>query len=120
MHGRRKQNYAGGAAFSSALAAEHMVLLSCVRTPAGKYTRDNLPGGARKLVINEERVDAVKPLIGLMRDIGSAHDGKTPGQVCNQKTHQKMTSSVLATRDLISPCSRCWSDAGHQLRTQRQ
>jgi hypothetical protein len=53
--------------------------LMCVG--AGKYTKDNLPGGARALVINEERVNAVQPLLGLMRDIGSAHGGKTPGQV---------------------------------------
>lgn len=48
---------------------------------AGKYTLDNLPGGARSLVINEDRVKAVQPLLSLMRDIGSAHGGKTCGQV---------------------------------------
>jgi aryl-alcohol dehydrogenase-like predicted oxidoreductase len=47
----------------------------------GKYTKDNLPGGARALVINQERVAAVQPLLSLMRDIGGAHGGKTPGQV---------------------------------------
>lgn len=50
---------------------------------AGKYTKDNLPGGQRSLVINKERVDAVQPLLGLMRDIGSAHGNKTPGQACS-------------------------------------
>lgn len=48
---------------------------------AGKYTKDNLPSGARSLVINEDRVTAIQPLLSLMRDIGSAHGGKTPGQV---------------------------------------
>jgi hypothetical protein len=53
----------------------------CYCVGAGTYTKDNLPRGARALVINEERVNAVQPLLGLMRDIGGAHGGKTPGQV---------------------------------------
>ena len=48
---------------------------------AGKYNKDNLPSGARGIAINAQRVDEVQPLLGLMRDIGSAHGGKTPAQV---------------------------------------
>lgn len=48
---------------------------------AGKFTEDNLPKGPRGATINKERVAEVQPLLGLMRDIGSAHGGKTPGQV---------------------------------------
>ena len=48
---------------------------------AGKYKADNLPGGARALTINEDRVQEIEPLIRLMREIGAAHGGKTPGQV---------------------------------------
>ena len=32
-------------------------------------------------MINADRVREVQPLLSLMRDIGSAHGGKTPGQV---------------------------------------
>ena len=48
---------------------------------AGKYTESNLPKGPRGAVINADRVREVQPLLSLMRDIGSAHGGKTPGQV---------------------------------------
>ena len=48
---------------------------------AGKYTETNLPKGPRGAVINADRVREVQPLLSLMRDIGSAHGGKTPGQV---------------------------------------
>lgn len=52
-------------------------LLGC----AGKYTETNLPKGPRGAVINADRVKEVQPLLTLMRDIGSAHGNKTPGQV---------------------------------------
>ena len=48
---------------------------------AGKYTENNLPKGPRGAVINADRVREVQPLLSLMRDIGSAHGSKTPGQV---------------------------------------
>ena len=51
------------------------------RARAGKYTESNLPKGPRGAVINADRVREVQPLLSLMRDIGSAHGGKTPGQV---------------------------------------
>jgi hypothetical protein len=66
---------------SSACIKPDVPIPNCCALHTGKYTKDNLPGGARALVINEERVNAVQPLLGLMRDIGSAHGGKTPGQV---------------------------------------
>ncbi|KAL3146920.1 hypothetical protein ABBQ38_014891 [Trebouxia sp. C0009 RCD-2024] len=47
----------------------------------GKFTENNLPKGPRGTTINKERVAQVQPLLGLMRDIGSAHGGRTPGQV---------------------------------------
>ena len=53
-------------------------MLRCV---AGKYTVENKPGGPRSGIFNEERLRGVQPLIGLMRDIGSGHGGKTPAQV---------------------------------------
>ena len=47
----------------------------------GKFTENNLPKGPRGATINKERVAEVQPLLGLMREIGSAHQGKTCGQV---------------------------------------
>lgn len=47
----------------------------------GKYNKDNLPKGPRGVTITADRVAEVEPLLSLMRDIGSAHSGKTPGQV---------------------------------------
>lgn len=64
---------------SPRISSGEIILWKC---RSGKYTKDNLPGGARKLVINEDRIDAVQPLLSLMRDIGQANGGKTCGQVC--------------------------------------
>ncbi|KAK9904950.1 hypothetical protein WJX75_006301 [Coccomyxa subellipsoidea] len=47
----------------------------------GKYNKNNLPKGPRGITITADRVAEVEPLLSLMRDIGSAHGGKTPGQV---------------------------------------
>ncbi len=47
----------------------------------GKYNKDNLPGGQRSFQINAERVEQIEPLIRVMREVGAAHGGKTPGQV---------------------------------------
>ena len=49
-------------------------------TCAGKYNKDNLPSGPRSFTINAERVEQIEPLISVMREIGAAHGGKTPGQ----------------------------------------
>lgn len=69
---------------------------------------DNLPGGQRSLVLNKERVEAVQPLLGLMRDIGSAHGGKTCGQA-------RIVMRYIALIKSFKDCkihhvrSRCWS-----------
>jgi aryl-alcohol dehydrogenase-like predicted oxidoreductase len=47
----------------------------------GKYTPDNPPSGIRSRSYNRAYLAKVQPLIRLMRDIGSAHEGKTPAQV---------------------------------------
>ncbi|KAK9824860.1 hypothetical protein WJX74_001115 [Apatococcus lobatus] len=47
----------------------------------GKYTAENAPGGPRKGAFKAERLREVEPLISLLRDIGSAHGGKSPSQV---------------------------------------
>ena len=66
----------------------------------GKFTEANLPKGPRGATINKERVAQVQPLLGLMRDIGSGHQGKTPGQVRTALT-QMPTLVNSATRPAI-------------------
>lgn len=47
----------------------------------GKYTPENVPPGVRGRQYNPAFLRRVQPLIRLMRDIGHAHDGKSPAQV---------------------------------------
>src|SRR3972149_6793232 len=47
----------------------------------GKYTPDNVPPGRRSRKYNREYLIKVQPLIGLMKEVGQAHAGKTPSQV---------------------------------------
>ena len=62
-------------------AAEAQHETACEATaPAGKYTLQNKPGGPRSGLFNDDRIRSIQPLLGLMRDIGSAHD-KSPAQV---------------------------------------
>ena len=47
----------------------------------GKYTPDNPPRGMRRRMFRRTRLAASQPLIGLLREIGTAHDRKAPAQV---------------------------------------
>lgn len=47
----------------------------------GKYTAQNPPRGARGLRYSRQYLGKIRPVIGLLREIGAAHDGKTPSQV---------------------------------------
>jgi aryl-alcohol dehydrogenase-like predicted oxidoreductase len=47
----------------------------------GKYTPENPPSGVRSRMYNSDYLAKVQPLIALMREIGAAHDDKTPAQV---------------------------------------
>jgi aryl-alcohol dehydrogenase-like predicted oxidoreductase len=50
----------------------------------GKYTPDNPPSGmARRRRYPPQRLAAIQPLLGLMREIGQTHDGKTLPQVAS-------------------------------------
>jgi aryl-alcohol dehydrogenase-like predicted oxidoreductase len=48
---------------------------------SGKYTPDHPPPGLRRRRYDRERLAAAQPLLGLMKEIGQAHGGKTPSQV---------------------------------------
>ena len=47
----------------------------------GKYTPDNMPPGMRRRMYNRNYLVRIQPLIDLLKEIGQAHDGKTPSQV---------------------------------------
>lgn len=47
----------------------------------GKYTPGNRPPGLRKYTARSGRLRSVQPLLGLMREIGQAHEFKSPAQV---------------------------------------
>jgi aryl-alcohol dehydrogenase-like predicted oxidoreductase len=48
---------------------------------SGKYTPENLPPGMRRRRYSRERIAAMQPLVGLLKEIGEAHNGKTRSQV---------------------------------------
>jgi aryl-alcohol dehydrogenase-like predicted oxidoreductase len=48
---------------------------------SGKYTPENPPPGLRRGVYGRAYLAKVQPVIGLLREIGQAHGGKTPSQV---------------------------------------
>lgn len=47
----------------------------------GKYTPANRPKGLRRLIYNREYLSKIQPIIGLLRQLGKAHGGKSPSQV---------------------------------------
>lgn len=47
----------------------------------GKYTPGNPPPGFRNRRYRSELLADIRPLISLLREVGEAHGGKTPGQV---------------------------------------
>ena len=56
-------------------------VLRCIND-AGKYYKGGpKPSGPRQAIFSDDKLEQVAPLIGLMKDIGSAHGDKTPVQV---------------------------------------
>jgi aryl-alcohol dehydrogenase-like predicted oxidoreductase len=47
----------------------------------GKYTPQAPPPGLRSYLFRRARLGKIQPLIQLLRAIGEAHEGKSPGQV---------------------------------------
>ncbi len=47
----------------------------------GKYTPERPPAGLRGRRLGRQRLIQAQPLVGLLREIGQAHGGKTPAQV---------------------------------------
>jgi aryl-alcohol dehydrogenase-like predicted oxidoreductase len=66
----------------------------------GKYTPTNLPPGVRRLRYNRAYVERIQPLIGLMREIGQTHGGKTPSQVALNWTICKGTLPIPGAKNM--------------------
>jgi aryl-alcohol dehydrogenase-like predicted oxidoreductase len=47
----------------------------------GKYNAQNPPPGARGRLYSGKKLTAIEPVNALLKEIGEAHDGKTPAQV---------------------------------------
>jgi aryl-alcohol dehydrogenase-like predicted oxidoreductase len=65
----------------------------------GKYTPTNLTPGTRGRIYNRQYVERIQPLIGLMREIGQAHGGKTPSQVALNWTICKGTVPIPGAKN---------------------
>jgi aryl-alcohol dehydrogenase-like predicted oxidoreductase len=66
----------------------------------GKYSSQNPPPGIRGRQYNRTYLDKVRPLISLMREIGSAHDRKTPAQVALNWTICKGSLPIPGAKNL--------------------
>jgi aryl-alcohol dehydrogenase-like predicted oxidoreductase len=65
----------------------------------GKYTPDNPPKGLARRQKSSKHLDTIQPLIGLMREIGEAHGGKTPAQVALNWTICKGTLPIPGAKN---------------------
>ena len=65
----------------------------------GKYTPENPPGGVRSRRYSREYLARIRPLIGLMREIGQGHGGKTPAQVALNWTICKGTVPIPGAKN---------------------
>lgn len=66
---------------------------------SGKYTPENLPPGLRRTRYGQELVAKTQPLIGLMRELGQGHGGKTPAQVAINWTMCKGTVPIPGAKN---------------------
>lgn len=65
----------------------------------GKYTPTNLPPGVRRRRYTRNYLALVQPLIGLLREIGRGHGGKTAGQVAINWAVAKGTLPIPGARN---------------------
>jgi len=65
----------------------------------GKYTPETPLRGARRFMVSKERLRRIQPLIQLMREIGQAHDDKTPAQVALNWLISKGTVAIPGAKN---------------------
>ena len=66
---------------------------------SGKYTPSKPPSGNRSMRYRPEYLAAIQPVIGLLREIGQAHGGKTPSQVALNWTICKGTVPIPGAKN---------------------
>jgi len=66
---------------------------------SGKYTPEHPPSGSRSRRYPREYLAAIQPVIGLLREIGQAHDNKTPSQVALNWTICKGTVPIPGAKN---------------------
>lgn len=72
--------------------------------PAGKYTSGSeKPPGPRGAIFSDDRLNQIDPLISLMRDIGSAHSGKTVAQVAINWVICKGVIPIVGKTSFLGP-----------------
>jgi aryl-alcohol dehydrogenase-like predicted oxidoreductase len=74
---------------------------------SGKYTKQNPPGGARGLRYRRSYLEKIQPLIAQLREIGSAHGGKTPAQVALNWTLCKGTVPIPGAKNAQQAQENC-------------
>lgn len=67
---------------------------------SGKYTPDNPPKGTRAAHYNRALLEAIQPLIKLMKSIGLDHDGKTASQVALNWVICKGTLAIPGAKNI--------------------
>lgn len=67
---------------------------------SGKYTPDNPPKGTRSAHYNRVLLEAIQPLIKLMKGIGLDHDGKTASQVALNWVISKGTIAIPGAKNI--------------------
>lgn len=67
---------------------------------SGKYTPDNPPKGTRSAHYNRALLEAIQPLIRLMKSIGLDHDGKTASQVALNWVICKGTLAIPGAKNI--------------------
>jgi aryl-alcohol dehydrogenase-like predicted oxidoreductase len=87
---------------------------------SGKYTEDNPPPGFRAARYPPDFLERVRPLVGLMREIGSAHGGKTPSQVAINWVISKGAIPIPGAKNAAQATENCgalgWSLDTHEIR----
>ncbi len=66
----------------------------------GKYTREHHPPGSRGQKYNHEFLTKVQQLLGLMKEIGQAHAGKSHSQVALNWTMRKGTVPIPGAKNV--------------------
>jgi aryl-alcohol dehydrogenase-like predicted oxidoreductase len=65
----------------------------------GKYTPENRPPGIRKYIVGRGKLGSIQPLLGLMREVGQAHQGKSPAQVAVNWLISKGTAPIPGAKN---------------------